>query len=329
MKLFFQYLKSKKRTLAVLLLFVIIFAITFTLYRLPLFAVLYPAVICVLFGSVILIRDFIKTKKKHDSIQMLTHLSAEQANELPESENICEEDYKELVRTLQKEVLDTKQQAQSSYNDMVNYYTVWAHQIKTPISSMKLTLQNEDSELSRKLGVDIFRTQQYVEMVLAFLRLGSQSNDYLFKEYSIDEIIRPCIRKFSSEFIGRKLTLTYEPVNTKIITDEKWFSFVIEQILSNALKYTKDGGISIYVENGCKLCIEDTGMGIAPEDLPRIFEKGYTGYNGRTEKSASGLGLYLCKRICDNLGIKIDIRSQINKGTTVFLDISQNKPTIE
>lgn len=133
------------------------------------------------------------------------------------------------------------------YNDMVDYYTVWAHQIKTPISSMRLTLQSDDSELSRKLSGELFRIEQYVEMVLAFLRLGSDSTDYVFKEYDLDSIIKSCVKKFSSEFIGRKIRLEYKPVGIKIVTDEKWLSFVIEQLLSNALKYTENGSVKIYI----------------------------------------------------------------------------------
>ena len=107
------------------------------------------------------------------------------------------------------------------------------------------------------------------------------------------------------------------------MTDEKWLSFVIEQILSNALKYTREGSVTIYVREPKTLCIEDTGIGIAKSDLPRVFEKGYTGYNGRTDKRASGLGLYLCRRICDSLGAKINISSEVRRGTLVSVDLEQ------
>ena len=138
----------------------------------------------------------------------------------------------------------------------------------------------------------------------------------------MDEIVRESIKRFSTEFIERKIKLQYSPSDKKIITDEKWLSFVIEQLLSNALKYTREGSIKIYSDKQY-LCIEDTGIGIAPEDLPRIFEKGYTGGNGRINSKASGLGLYLCKRICDNLGIGIIARSEIDNGTVILLDLEQ------
>ena len=194
---------------------------------------------------------------------------------------------------------------------------------------MRLHLQNEDSALSRTLTSDLHRIEQYVEMVLTFLRLNSESTDYVIKEYDLDKIIKSAVRKFSADFIGRKLSLVYEPVNTTVITDEKWLSFVIEQVLSNALKYTPAGSITITLENEKTLRIRDTGIGIAPEDLPRIFENGYTGYNGRTDKKASGIGLYLCKRICNNLGHTITARSMVDVGTIIDIDLLQTKLEVE
>jgi hypothetical protein len=207
---------------------------------------------------------------------------------------------------------------------MVEYYTVWAHQIKTPIASMRLHLQNEDSALSRKLISDLHRIEQYVEMVLTFLRLNAKSTDYLIKELDLDTIVKKEIKKFSTDFIDRKLSLVYKPLHTTVISDEKWLSFVIEQIISNALKYTSSGAITISLEKEKTLRIQDTGMGIAPEDLPRIFENGYTGHNGRKDQKSSGIGLYLCHRICANLGHTITVQSTVGVGTAVDINLFQN-----
>ena len=212
---------------------------------------------------------------------------------------------------------------------MIEYYTVWAHQIKTPIASMRLQIQSEDTESARKLMGDLNRIESYVEMVLTFLRLDSDSTDYLIKEYDLDEIIRPSIRKFSREFILKKLKLEYEPVSFKTITDSKWLSFIIEQVISNAVKYTSEGFVRIYMSEPGILCIEDTGVGISEEDLPRIFENGYTGFNGREDKRASGIGLYLCKRIADNLGHKIYAESKVGEGTKILLDMRTKKLEVE
>ena len=308
----------------IFLLFAVIFAVTFYLYSLPLKAVLYPDLLCLFFGTVFLIADFLKTNEKYKALKRLKTFSAEMIETLPESETVCEEEYKTIIENLKNELISAKAESQTAYKDMIDYYTAWAHQIKTPIASMKLTLQNEDSELSRRLSSDLLRTQQYADMVLAFLRLGSKSSDYVFREHRLDDIIRFSVKKFAPEFIDRRLTLDYTPTDAFLITDDKWLSFVLEQLISNALKYTQSGGITISLKDKTTLLIEDTGIGINESDLPRIFEKGFTGNNGRTDKSASGLGLYLCKQICDRLSIGISITSKVGKGTAVALNFEQN-----
>lgn len=329
MELLGKYLKQRWRGLAVGVLFLVIFMVTFALYRLPVKAVLYPALLCLLIGSLFVILDLIRVNKKHRMMRQIREFADVVTEMLPAVEGIEEEDYQNVLCLLTGEHGDFVQTSHMNYNEMVDYYTVWAHQIKTPIAAMKLTLQNEDTQFSRKLSNDLFRIEQYVEMVLTFLRLDSESTDYVIKEYDLDGIVRQAVKKFSGEFISRKISLVYEPLQATVITDEKWLSFVVEQILSNALKYTPSGSITIRLEPDKKLYISDTGIGIAPEDLPRIFENGYTGYNGRTDKKASGIGLYLCKRICDKLGHGIAAESKLDEGTTIILDLSQRKRELE
>lgn len=323
MKIFGAYIKQKSKILLTILLFCIIFAIVFYLYKLPVEAVIYPSLLCILFGTILIVLDFAKIKRRHKILEKLGNMPSAMIDELPSVSNINDYGYQRIIRSLQKEISQLESDSNNRFNDMVDYYTVWAHQIKTPIASMRLTLQNEDTPLSRKLLSDLFRIEQYVEMIMAFLRLDSTSSDYVFKEHNIDTIIRQAVKKYANEFIDRKISLVYNPIDYTVVTDDKWLSFVIEQILSNALKYTQKGSIKIYMNENMMLCIEDTGIGIAPEDLPRIFEKGYTGYNGRNDKKASGLGLYLCKRICKNLDTGITVLSEIDKGTIVRIDLKQ------
>ena len=329
MKLFAQYLKQRWRGIAVAILFCLIFAVTFALYHLPIEAVLYPASICGALGLMLLGIDFRRVLTKHKKLERIRTITDAISESFPKVEGMEDADYQQIIRLLHEEQTRFHTDTARRYEDMVDYYTIWAHQIKTPIASMRLTLQNEDSALSRKLSGDLFRIEQYVEMVLMFLRLDSDSTDYVIREQDLDAIVRQAVRKFAGEFIARKIQLVYEPVNTKVITDEKWLSFVIEQVLSNALKYTPAGSIIISLEAAKTLCIRDTGMGIAPEDLPRIFEKGYTGYHGRADKKASGIGLYLCRRICNNLGHKISAESIPDKGTTIRVDLNQYKLNAE
>ena len=329
MELFFQYLKQRRRIWILCAVFCLIFAVSFLLYHLPIEAVIYPTLLSAVLGILVMVFDFLRVKREHEALSSIRSMTDVIAESVPKIDGIKDEDYQQILHLLSEEHNHYRTQTNKKYADMIDYYTVWAHQIKTPIASMRLHLQNEDSALARTLSSDLHRIEQYVEMVLTFLRLNSESTDYVIKEYDLDKIIKQAVRKFSSDFIGRKLSLVYEPVNTTVITDEKWLSFVIEQVLSNALKYTPSGSITITLENEKTLRIRDTGIGIAPEDLPRIFENGYTGYNGRADKKASGIGLYLCKRICNNLGHSITARSIVDVGTIIDIDLTQTKLEVE
>ena len=329
MKNALAYLKSKRGAICFFIIAATLFAAAFALYRLPLAAVLYPAGIAALTGLVFVLWDARKTRKKCRELEQLASRAADAIGDLPAPDTLPEAAWAHLAERLREELAQSKAVHRDDYRNMVDYYTVWAHQIKTPIASMKLLLQNEDTELARQLRSDLFRTQQYADMVLAFLRLGSDSTDYVFRSIRLDDVIRPSVRKFAPEFIHRRLRLQYEPIPETFVTDEKWLAFVLEQLLSNALKYTKEGGIHIFLTDGNTLYIADTGIGIAPEDLPRIFEKGYTGENGRLDRNASGLGLYLCNQVCERLSIGIRIESNLGKGTRVCLSFPEKQTYAE
>ena len=267
--------------------------------------------------------DFLRAKSRCKERGNPESLTLSMTDSLPEAYSEEGQAYRQAVLALSREYRDFIEKSDAKYENMMEYYTVWAHQIKTPIASMKLSLQGQDSEFARKLSADLLRIEQYVDMVLVYLRLDSESTDYVFRRCSTDALIKRTVRKFASDFIERKLRLKYDAEDTMIVTDEKWLGFVIGQLISNALKYTKEGGITIYFREPKVLVIEDTGIGIAAEDLPRIFEKGYTGYNGRTGGNASGIGLYLCKRICENLRIGIHAESEVGRGTKMVLDLNQ------
>ncbi len=248
--------------------------------------------------------------------------------QLPPPENLIEEDYRQLIRALGEEKQRQASAMDLRMSDMQDYFTLWAHQIKTPIAAMRLILQTKPENSAGEIEGELFRVEQYVEMVLNYLRLDSDSTDFVFRTCALDDIIRQCVRKYAKQFIRKRIRLEYEGTALQVLTDEKWLCFAIEQILSNALKYTSAGSIRIFTQ-GETLVIADTGMGIAPEDLPRVFEKGYTGYNGRTDKKATGIGLYLCKRILNRLGHEISISAQVGKGTRVSIDLSREELTVE
>ena len=320
------YWKQCRKGLGLFLLFSLIFLGVFLLYGIPIEAVLYPAILCGLLGLIFLALDMHRAWRTYRQLEILKTLPAPLMEPFPEPDTMEAAEYQEIIRTLREGQKQLESGMALRYEEMVEYYTIWAHQIKTPIASMRLTLQNEDSELSRRLSEDLLRIEQYVEMVLCYLRLDSSSTDYVFQEYDLDSIVKQAVRKFAGQFIRRKIRLDYQPLHTRVVTDEKWLLFVVEQVLSNALKYTPAAGtVTIDLEEPKTLCIRDTGMGIAPEDLPRVFEKGYTGYNGRNDKKASGIGLYLCRRICKNLNHVISVDSSLDSGTVVRIRLEQVK----
>lgn len=329
MRILGEYIKFHRKAIGMYFLFAVIFAIVFALWKLPVIPVLYGTVLGLFAAVIILSRDYIRFREKHFQLQSMVEEIKVTDSHFPEADGRIEMDYQEVLRSLYEEKQEITNQMNYQYTDMMEYYTTWVHQIKTPIAAMRLRLQGEDSDSSRDLLEELQRIEQYVEMVLTYLRLDSGSTDYVLKKYDLDDIIRQAVRKYASQFIRKKIRLIYEPLSCEVLTDEKWLLFVIEQVLSNALKYTRSGEISITLEVPKTLCIRDTGIGIAPEDLPRIFENGFTGYNGRSDKKASGIGLYLCRKICSRLNHKIIITSKVDVGTEVRIDLDRKILKVE
>ena len=299
-----------------------IFLLVFRLYRLPAESVLYAAGLCTALLLIVAAGNLIACRRREKLLaQQLRHAALPAP--LPAPRDPVEARYQALLTALWAQLRDLEQRRDTEKQDMVDYYLLWAHQIKTPIAAMHLLLQDE--RLSREaLRAELFKTEQYVQMVLSYLRLDAESNDLVLRRYPLDAAVRQALRNYSCIFLQKKLTLEYVGSGTSVLTDEKWLLFVIEQLLSNALKYTPSGTIQVHTE-GETLYIQDSGIGIRPEDLPRVFEKGFTGYNGRAESKSTGIGLYLCKRVCDLLGHRLSLISAPGQGTCAVLDCSRTR----
>ena len=322
-----QYLKDRRFLLIMLGAFIIVYAAVFYLYKLPLSSVLYAALLCAVIGLLFALADYLRYRRKHKALTQMKSGIGFSGEDLPEGDNAIEKDCLDLLHAAIEERRLLCARSEQEKAEIVDYFTLWAHQIKTPISAMHLILQDEDSEQSRELEAQLFVTEQYVEMVLAYLRMRSESTDYVLKQSRLDDIIRQAVRKYASMFIRKSIGLELLPITAEVLTDEKWLCFAVEQILSNAVKYTNNGSVHIYTEDETTLVIRDTGIGIAPEDLPRVCEKGFTGYNGRQDKRASGIGLYLTRQVLEKLGHGISIRSELGMGTTVRIDVSSRRVT--
>lgn len=325
--IFKAFIVKKAPRILLEVLYISIFIFVMYLCNAPLYGIVYAAIICAVFEIAVQSINFFRFSKKHKQIMYQTKNIKVSIDELPNPSDLIECDYSNLLHLLFDDRAEIISNNYSEKCDMIDYYTTWVHQIKTPISAMHLILQNEDSPLSREINAELFRIEQYVEMVLAYLRMNSESTDYVIKKYSLDKIVKQAVRKFSPLFIYKKINLNLKPINAYIITDEKWLCFVIEQILSNAIKYTRSGGISISAEcSGDKvtLIISDTGIGIAAEDLPRVFDRGFTGYNGRFDRKSTGIGLYLSKKILDKLNHSVSICSESGRGTSVSIELNSD-----
>ncbi len=318
------YARRHRLGIFLFLLFGIIFAMVVFLYQLPMEPAIYAIGLCCAVGGAVLVVDSVRYRKKVEELEWQLEAVKNGTQKLPPPGDEIESLYQMLLENAQTEWFCQVGEIMKEKSEVTDYFTLWTHQIKTPIAAMHLLLQQIPPDQGqcygqvREVEAELFKIEQYVDMVLQYLRLNSNVNDFVLQEYGLDNIIRQAVRKYAPMFIRKKLTLHYEPLQRKVVTDEKWLVFVLEQILSNAIKYTSSGDIFIYMENGC-LVVKDTGIGILPEDLPRIFDKGYTGYNGRSDKKASGIGLYLVKKILGKLGHKVLVESVPGEGTQVKL----------
>lgn len=319
--MFWKYLKSHWEIPCIMAVFLAVEALIFSLYRLPAQAVLYAGAVCAFFGMIAAVSDYGRFYVKHKRLEQLRSELAVSVEHLPVPSGLLETDYQEIIRELFAQNRASCEEMEAHFRDTVEYYTVWAHQIKTPIAAMRLLLGETDFPEKQELLEELQRIEEYVGMVMCYLRLDTESSDYVIKECDLDKILHQVIKKHASSFIRKRIRLDYKETGLRVVTDEKWLFFVIDQIFSNALKYTPSGCVSVSVETPKTLCICDTGIGIAPEDLPLIFERGYTGMTGRQDKRASGIGLYLCRRVCTNLGHRITVTSVPEEGTQVRLDL--------
>lgn len=326
---FVSYFRDRWKVILLLAVCLGLFSGVLFLYRVAGEVLLYGWLMEGILIFIAFLVDFIHYCRKLDNLkQAQAQLPYEL--DLPAPASRKEREYQALLRELFEQYRKLDDQSQRSRREMQDYYSLWVHQIKVPISAMDLLLQTHPGPDTPLLQGELFKVRQYVEMVLSFLRLESSTTDYLIRRCDLDKIIKQGVRKFASLFILSQVKLEFTPTHLLVLTDEKWLGFAIEQLLSNAVKYTKPQGVvKIYAKPEQVLVVEDTGIGIAPEDLPRIWDKGFTGLNGRMEQKSTGLGLYLCKRVLTNLGHTVQIFSQPGKGTRVEVELKQKELWVE
>lgn len=323
-KLFFIYLKSNLKILFAVLSIFFILLFMFYLYSLPLMPVIYSLFISIIPLSVVTALDFAKYRKKVEGIYFLLKNMESYANDFSAGDNYNDKLITEAINALGKKLAVLRDNELRMKDEFSDYYTMWVHQIKTPIAAANLLLR-QDSDNKSALKQELFKIEKYADMALGFIRIESMTSDFNFARYLVHDIVKEAIKKHSTVFIYKRLGANLKDFDNQVVTDRKWLLFAIEQILSNSLKYTSSGFIDFYMDKNDILYIKDSGIGINPEDLPRIFDRGFTGHNGRIDKKSSGLGLYLCKKTLDKLGHKIRVFSNAETGTLVKIYLGRTE----
>lgn len=299
----------------------------------------YAAVLDAILLLITVLVGFFRYSSKVKALSNALKRPVEEQAQLQEATDDVEMLYHRLLENQSIARSESESSAAIRQSQMRDYYSMWVHQIKTPISAMKLLLEVEREELGQLICDDeqsqyllsdnmdsfedeLFRIEEYVSMALQYQRVSSTENDFVLEKVSVDGVIRDTIKKYAKIMIRRHIGINYSGTGQEVYTDGKWLAFMLEQILSNAIKYTPQGGVTIETaeeKDRFFITIKDTGIGIKAEDLPRVFEKGYTGYNGHADKKATGIGLYLCRQMADKLGHTIRMESEIGKGTKVWI----------
>lgn len=299
----------------------------------------YAAVLDAILLLITVLVGFFRYSSKVKALSNALKRPVEEQAQLPEATDDVEILYHRLLENQSIARSESESSAVIRQSQMRDYYSMWVHQIKTPISAMKLLLEVEREELGQLICDDeqsqyllsdnmdsfedeLFRIEEYVSMALQYQRVSSTENDFVLEKVGVDGVIRDTIKKYAKIMIRRHIGINYSGTGQEVYTDGKWLAFMLEQILSNAIKYTPQGFVTIETaeeKDRFFITIKDTGIGIKAEDLPRVFEKGYTGYNGHADKKATGIGLYLCRQMADKLGHTIRMESEIGKGTKVWI----------
>ncbi|WP_426351136.1 sensor histidine kinase [Alloiococcus sp. CFN-8] len=280
-----------------------------------------------------IISEFIKEKRFYDEINSIMESLDKKyllSEVIKEPEFIEGKLLYELLRQANKEMHEHVKKYRDMEMEYREYIETWVHEIKTPIASTMLIIENNENEVTKNINYEIKKIEEYIEQVLYYSRSNNVSKDYIIREIDLDEYVRSVVKKNSRDFINKRISIQLEDTEGIVYSDGKWLSFILNQIIGNALKYSKEKGgwVKIYTErneNNIVLTIEDNGIGIIDKDINRIFEKGFTGQNGRKLGKSTGIGLYICKKLCNQLGLGLNLSSQDGQGTKVSITFPLNK----
>lgn len=324
-----NFLSAIRGQLLVFFGMLFIFGLVYVLGKLPIGLFLYSVELSAFLFGIYLIIRYIQYAERYKTIEAFHTADLSRVVELSEAVHSTDRLYLQKIAFLLEELKEKEQTHLVRQADQLDYFTLWLHQIKTPISAISLLTQSSMAKEAKQISQELLRLEDYTHMALNYVKLEETGAEMDLALVDLDEVIKRAVKKYSILFIYNGIKLNYEPLQLKVLSDGKWLQNLIEQILSNSLKYTASGSISIYVDpsHPQTLLIEDTGIGIRPEDLPKVFKKGYSGFNGRLHEKSTGLGLFLGQKIAERLGHTLSIQSELGKGTRVAIQMAREEYT--
>lgn len=326
-----DYIRDKGLFLAInLMIFMII---SFLMYSANVALVIIFLLFCVWFLPLLtyILIEYIKFRKYFNTVENILE-NLDKKYLLPEVLNepnfIEGEEINYIFKVLSRDMHENVKYYKNIQEEYREYIEMWVHEIKTPIASTKLLIENNTNEITRKIDTQMDKIENFVEQVLYYSRSDEVGKDYIIKKIELSKVVKSVVKKNQRDFIGKRISLQLGELDEIIYSDSKWIEFILNQIVGNAIKYSKGKADKIKIEsktlaNSVSLTIEDNGVGIIERDLNRVFEKGFTGENGRKFGKSTGIGLYLCKKLCDKMGLGLNIESEENKGTKVTVIFPQ------
>lgn len=322
-----NYLKDKAVNIVLYLILFLISAVFLFIFKVNLLLRLNILSFIIIVPIISFTYDYLRRKRFYDRMyKNLNKLDKKYLiSEFLGNVNFIEgEIFKDVIYTVDKSMLENINKYKRRSDDLEDYIELWCHEIKTPIATSKMIIENNRNEVTDSIDDELNKIDNLVEQVLYYARSKNVEKDYIIQKVNLEDVVKRAVLRNKKDFIQKKISLKMDELDVTVNSDVKWLEFIINQIVINSIKYSKKQNAKIWIytikKKDCiKLCIEDNGIGIKQSDISKVFDKGFTGENGRKMYKSTGMGLYICKTLCDSLYHKIDVLSQENAKTIVVL----------
>ena len=330
---FTKYIKDKIYYILTFSIYIILISIYLKAMETEIPAIIIVVAISTIFFCVGFIISYLKSNKYLKDIdKMMDNLTEKYliTEIMPKPSRAERLAYYRILKKANKSMLENISIIKQQQKDYKEYIESWVHEIKIPITSVKLLCENNKSDITTKIDEEIEEINNFVEQALFYARMDQVSNDFMIKNINLNNVIKNVLARNKKIMIQNNMKVELNNVNTNCYTDEKWLEFIVNQIIQNAIKYRKEKNANIVItisenKENVILNIKDNGIGIKTSEIDRIFDKGFTGTNGRNQKKSTGIGLYLCKRLCQEIGMEIEANSKENEFTEIKIIIPRNK----